>query len=372
MKKHRVVVWGTGNIASIAVRCLHDRPDIELMGVWAHEATDGEKIGTDAGLLYGENPIGVVVTGDADALFAMKPDCAMVGINSSPDILISIYERFLLAGINVVGTSMASLIYPPGNYDQEMVKRLEAAAQKGQATMYVSGIEPGFACDDLVVKLLSASNTVKKITASERALWDAYPDPMQKQYFGFGMPMDFICAFEQPGSVRGLWGSGVQMIADAVGYQLDEIREVYEKVPAEFDFKTALGIIEKGTCGAILCAAIGIIDDKEKIEIQHVNRLHPDLAPKWGTSPRDGLYEIIIEGDPNISCHLMIGENPKFVSYESMIVTCLRAANGIKYVCEASPGLKNALTLPNTIPNGLFRSENATPNPGRYPGSEVV
>ncbi|MDL2220836.1 hypothetical protein LJC55_04130, partial [Eubacteriales bacterium OttesenSCG-928-N14] len=66
-------------------------------------------------------------------------------------------------------------------------------------------------------------------------------------------------------------------------------------------------------------------------------------------------------------CHFMVGKEPRTVSYESMIVTCVRAANGIPYVCEATPGLKSALSLPNTIPTAIFRSDNDVPDPRFYP-----
>ena len=41
MKKLRVVVIGTGNVASVAIRCLKGREDVELVGVWAHKETAG-------------------------------------------------------------------------------------------------------------------------------------------------------------------------------------------------------------------------------------------------------------------------------------------------------------------------------------------
>ena len=50
--KLRVVVIGTGNVASIAIRSLEGREDMELVGVWAHRETAAEVIGTDSGLLF--------------------------------------------------------------------------------------------------------------------------------------------------------------------------------------------------------------------------------------------------------------------------------------------------------------------------------
>jgi hypothetical protein len=34
--KHRVVVWSTGGIGSIAIRAIHQRPNLDLVGVWVH------------------------------------------------------------------------------------------------------------------------------------------------------------------------------------------------------------------------------------------------------------------------------------------------------------------------------------------------
>ena len=46
--RHRVVVWATGGIGSIAIRAIHQRPNLDLVGVWVHSP---EKDGKDAGEL---------------------------------------------------------------------------------------------------------------------------------------------------------------------------------------------------------------------------------------------------------------------------------------------------------------------------------
>ena len=45
---HRVVVWSTGGIGSIAIRAIHQRPNLDLVGVWVHSP---DKDGKDAGEL---------------------------------------------------------------------------------------------------------------------------------------------------------------------------------------------------------------------------------------------------------------------------------------------------------------------------------
>ena len=73
-KKLRVVVIGTGNIAAIVIRCLKGREDMELVGVWAHPETAGHLIGTDSGLLDTDEPNGIIITGDKEEIYSLKPD----------------------------------------------------------------------------------------------------------------------------------------------------------------------------------------------------------------------------------------------------------------------------------------------------------
>src|SRR5688572_2447688 len=96
----RVVVWSTGGIGSIAIRAVHRRPDMELVGVWVHTP---KKVGCDAGELAGGAPIGLAATHDADSLIALRPDCVVYAA-SGPERdagAIPDYVRLLEAGINV-------------------------------------------------------------------------------------------------------------------------------------------------------------------------------------------------------------------------------------------------------------------------------
>jgi len=113
MNRLRVVVIGTGNVGGIAVRCLQGRDDVELVGVWGRS----QHIGTDAGLLDTDQPCGVIITSDEDAIFALKPDCAVMALNiRDPMEAIQVngawHIKLLEAGINVVTASDGSLVFP--------------------------------------------------------------------------------------------------------------------------------------------------------------------------------------------------------------------------------------------------------------------
>ena len=59
-----------------------------------------------------------------------------------------------------------------------------------------------------------------------------------------------------------------------------------------------MGTVEAGTCGALRMQAIGVVDGREAIVIEHVTRLAPDAAPDWPTGNGDLSYRMVITGDP--------------------------------------------------------------------------
>ena len=156
--QHRVVVWSTGGIGSIAIRAIHQRPNLDLVGVWVHSP---EKDGKDAGELANGDPIGLAATTDADALIALKPDCVVYAA-SGPErdaLAIPDYVKLLSAGINVVTTSTTRLVNPHAYEPAEWRDQLAAAAKEGQVSLYASGIEPGFAADYLPLVLTTQSSS---------------------------------------------------------------------------------------------------------------------------------------------------------------------------------------------------------------------
>ena len=265
------------------------------------------------------------------------------------------YERMLSAGINVVTVSSAGLVYPDG-YDAEAAGRLRQAAEVGGATLYASGIEPGFAADQLPLTVLTLSDAVRSVRTLEIFLYDEYPvEFMMREVFGFGKGLDHQPIMSMPGVQSGTWGPPVRMVADALGVELDEIRETYDRVLTPRRLEVACGVIDEGTVGAVRFETIGVVAGVDAIIIEHVNRMARDLAPQWPTAERDGTYRVIVDGSPSLACELVVG-GPGTSSAEGMIATTMRIVNAVPHVCDAAPGLVSSLDLPLTLPSDPFRS----------------
>ena len=220
-RSYRVAQWSTGGVGALAVAAISDRPDLELVGVWVHAP---DKVGPrrrHAGGYRGGRRRRDI--NDADELLALAPDCVCYTASgeSRPAEAIDDLCRILEAGINVVTTSVPGLLYPAGFHPGE-VARIEAACRRGDATLYASGIEPGFAGDHLVLTLTTMSQRIRSIRTQEIFGYADYPVTFTMfEVFGFGKPIEHRCLMELPGVQTSAWGPPVQLVADQLGVELE-------------------------------------------------------------------------------------------------------------------------------------------------------
>jgi 2,4-diaminopentanoate dehydrogenase len=352
MTSLRVVQWATGGVGSIAVAAIAEREGLDLVGVLVH---DPAKVGRDAGDLAGVAPLEVTATDDVDALLALGADCCCYAASGEAraDAAAADIARLLAAGTNVVTTSLPGLVFPPA-FDATLREQLDAACTAGGTSLYVSGIEPGFAADHLVLVLSMLSRRITSVRTQELFSYADYPVTFTMfDVFGFGRPPERPCLMEIPGVQAGAWGPPVKMVAHHLGAELDEVRETYEKRVTDRRLHVASGVIEAGTVGAVRFETIGVIDGRDAIVIEHVNRMAPDLAPDWTVPEVDGTYRIVIEGDPDLTCDLRVG-TPGDASAAGMVATTMRCVNAIPSVCAAPPGILTAMDLGLTLAADAF------------------
>jgi hypothetical protein len=348
---YRIAVWSTGLIGCVAIRAIACRPGMELVGVGVHSPG---KAGKDPGPLAGIAPLGLATTTDIEELIALKPDCiAYAGPNHARPRVIDQVVRFLEAGINVATSSFFPLQYPPVA-DAVLREQVAAAAHRGGASFFANGIDPGFATDHLPLVLATMSETISSIRVQEIFRYDGYPHAATiKEGMGFGMPLDYDAPILRPSTQESLWGPTLHKVAARLGYSLDEVHCTSQRRLTERDLEVACGTIPAGTVGAMRFETIGLINGRAVIVGDHVNRMSDDLAPDWPTANRNGTYRVIIEGSPNFTCDLVVG-NPETFSADGRIAVCMLMVNAIPYLCEAPPGLLTSLDLPFNVPQGAL------------------
>ena len=352
-RTYRVVAWSTGHVGRHAIAGIDARPDLELVGVWV---SNPDKVGKDAGELAGlGRMLGVEATDDADAVLALEPDC-IVHTAWADDRLIEALDdlqRMLRAGANVVSSSPVFLQFPQGTAD-EMAAPVVAAATEGGTSIFVNGIDPGFANDLLPLVLSGVSERIDQVRCMEILNYDTYDQgTVLSGIMGFGRPLDETPFILMPGVLTLAWGSVVRQIAAGLGIELDSVDEWYERLPSPRTFDIPTGTIAEGTQAGLRFEVRGMCAGRAVIVLEHVTRLADDLAPEWPQPPGQGGYRVMVTGEPNYTLDLELLGSDGDHNTAGLKATAMRLVNAIPAVVEAPPGLLTALDLPLVTGRGL-------------------
>ncbi|KUI39369.1 diacylglycerol kinase [Mycobacterium sp. GA-2829] len=354
----RVAQIGTGNVGAHALTHLITDPRFELTGLWVSSAA---KAGRDAAELAGlAEPTGIIATNDLDEILAAAPDCTVytaMADNRLPEALED-YRRILAAGINVVGSGPVFLQYPWQVLPQELIAPIEEATATGNSSVFVGGIDPGFANDLLPMALAGACQRIEQIRCMEIVDYATYDSPtVMFDVMGFGKPLDELPMLLQPGVLSLAWGSVVRQLAAGLGIELDEVTETYVREPAPEDFEIASGPIAEGTAAALRFEVRGMRDGRPVVVLEHVTRLRADLCPDWPQPAQEGgSYRVEITGEPTYTLDLCQSSPNGDHNRAGLVATAARIVNAIPAVVGAKPGIRTTLDLPLITGNGLVGS----------------
>jgi 2,4-diaminopentanoate dehydrogenase len=351
----KVVQWSTGNVGRHAIAGIAARPELELTGVWV---SSDAKAGQDAGRLAGlGRDLGVSATTDAEALIAAKPDCivyAAMADNRLPEAIGDL-TKFLAAGINVVSSCPVFLQYPYGVVPAELLDPIEAAAQAGGASLFVNGVDPGFANDWLPLVLTSVSERIDEVRCMELLDYATYDNPtVLFDVMGFGKPLDETPMLLMPGVLSLAWGSVVRQLAAGLDVELDELKETVVRLPAPDTFEIPSGTIKEGTMAALRFEVLGMKNGRPVCVLEHVTRLRPDLGPDWPQPAGQGCYRVQVTGEPNYTLDMQLLGTDGDHNTAGLKATAMRLVNAIEAVVAAPPGLRTALDLPLITGRGLI------------------
>ena len=353
-KTYRVVAWSTGNVGRHTIAGIDARPDLELVGLWV---SNPDKVGRDAGDLAGlGRTLGVTATGDVEALLALEPDVVVHTAMADNRLMEALEDlaRILRAGVNVVSSGPVFLQYPFGVVDDSMIEPVQSAAIEGGVSLFVNGVDPGFANDALPLVLTGVCERIDEVRVSEVLNYATYNQPMVIfDIMGFGRPIEEVPMILQPGVMTMAWGSVVRQLAAGLGVELDSVEEWYERKPALETFEVDSGTIEKGTAAALHFEVRGMRNGRAPIVLEHVTRLRDDLAPEWPQPAGHGCYRVQVTGEPNYTLDLQLLGSDGDHNTAGLKATAMRLVNAIPAVVEGAPGLLTALDLPPVYGRGL-------------------
>jgi 2,4-diaminopentanoate dehydrogenase len=373
-----VAVWGPGSMGVIALRGVIDHPELELVDLVVHSDVKAGR----RRRLCGADPVGVVTTTDPSVLLDGHADVVVyaAAANLRPLEAVNDMVSILSAGKNVVSCSIVPLVYPKA-VDAAFTDPLREAALAGGVSFFTTGIDTGFANDVLPLALSGVSRAIDSIRVTEMFNYATYPDRAAVyDILGFGKPPEEVPFAATPGVFTFGWGPVLHQLADGLGVRVDDIEETVERVPADISFDTPTGHIAAGTIAGMRSTLTGYVDGHPTFVVDHVTRMHDDIAPDWpqphiSIQPRDlgyggasgrGVYRVEIEGSPSMRCEFEMADDHDH-DLGARMAGASRMVNTIPAVCAAKPGLLSALDLPLITGKGLVKRAS-----GPSPDSRLV
>lgn len=336
-EKIRVLVLGTGKMGAGIARLLLQKEGIELVGVYARRT---ERAGLELGGVLGlEHDPGITISNDLDALIAQhRPHIALQATCSLLEDARGEITTLMQQGVSVIST--AEEMACPAAVSPSMSDELHQLAIEHNAALLGTGINPGFVLDLLVIALSGVCADIRSINATR--INDLAPyghSVLATQGVGLS-PQEFAQGLEE-GSVVGHIGfvQSIQLIAAALGWEIDRIEESREPIISSVRRETSIITVEPGQVAGCHHRAVAYRQGEAVITLNHPQQIHPQ---REGVETGDA---ITIKGSPDIN----LSGSPEIPGGEG---TCALVVNMIPRVLNAAPGLHTMVDLP--VPAALL------------------
>jgi 2,4-diaminopentanoate dehydrogenase len=327
MDKLRVIQWTTGKVGKLSMRGILDDPRLELVGVYAYSE---DKAGTDAGALCGRADTGVLATTDIDALIALDADTVFYNpFMADLDHAV----RLLESGLDVISTN---LFLNVGGIQGETKDKLAAACEKGNSSLYVTGINPGW-INTMVTAMTAICRDVRCVSIFESADVSVYESPETWQALGFTLPEAPPAVLEMAKMWLSTFYDSVQRMGVALGYELDDMEFFVEHQTAAEEVDLGWLTIPKDTIAAMRAGWNGKVKGRTVLVSNVAWYLTKKLNGDWVFD--DDHYKVMVEGEPGIDTRIRFLPPEHWGNHEWDTMTAMPAVSAALNVAAAPAGI---------------------------------
>lgn len=337
MKKYKVIVWGLGNVGRVAVKMCMEKECLQLVGA---VSVSPQKVGRDAGEIFGYGKSGVIVSDNIDETFALDADVILCYIPlfrdekggfspSAQDIV-----RALNAKKNVITTLPISF---PESTAPEIYKMIDDAAKQSGVTFLATGLLPGAYASYIPMVLGGIMSKVDRVVI-ESGEDDQHNTSSWVKVFGYGANPETFPHERLKYGIVSYYRDGVYEVGAKLGLHFTELRASHEVFTTPIALKTVFGEIAPGTICGHRFTISGIIGGEEKVTLNYVHKICDDKVAQPAICDK-----IHMEGSPRSIDMELKGMMPLDDSY---VTSAAPSVNIIPTVVEAAPGFQHALDLP--------------------------
>lgn len=307
--KIRTIHFGIGAIGAEVVRTMLNTPEIEIVGaIDTSAAKAGKDLGEAAGIGH---TLGVPVSFEPEPL--LKDVYADVVVHCTGSSLTEVYPQIMsmIAAEKSVISSCEELAFPWIRYP-DISQKLDRRAKETGVRVLGTGVNPGFVMDLLPLMLSTVTRQVKSVRVTRVVDVSTRRIQLQRKV---GVALS-VLGFQQAASAGAIGHVGLResamMIADTLGWRLDDLSETLEPIPAKERRKTEYFLIERGYTLGLRQSVRGIASGQEVLRL--------DLEMSVGAQDPSDVIEI--DGRPPIKLVIPGGIHGD-VATASIIANCV-------------------------------------------------
>lgn len=333
----RVALWGLGAMGASIARILAERANIEIVGAID---LNPSRIGKDLGDVIGlGRELGIRVSGKPEPVLRKAPEIILQATGSFLEQVGPQIIQALEFGCNLI--SIAEEMTYPWVTDAALAERIHAMAVDADLRVLGSGVNPGFVMDTLPLILSAVCTRVERFEIRRVNDLSAFGETVMRTQ-GVGLSEEEFRRGLEEGAVVGHVGfpQSIHLMAAALGWPIDEIRESRSPIISSVRRKTAYVEVEPGQVAGCRHVARGFSKGNERIVLDHPQQVRPEAE-----NQDTGDY-IRLRGEPEIALTI----KPEVAGGTA---TAAIAVNLIPRVLESRPGLLCMTDLKIPVVNGV-------------------
>ena len=351
MENVKVIIWGLGAMGGGIADMLLKKKGVDIVGVAGRGAKIGKSMFDYIKTPRGDRP-DVLISKPEDIIKPGAADIVMLCTDSFTKDAFPRMKFILEQGINCI-TSAEEMAYPKAQ-NPELAEELDKIAKANGVSILGTGINPGLIMDLLVLIWTGCMEDVEHIVSRRvNSLSPFGPAVMEEQGIGISKE-EFYLRKEGKGSAHLAghvgFAESVGMIADGIGWDIDEFKQDMEPIVTDVDRKSPYGFAAAGSVAGVAMKAWASKNGKCLIEMDHPQQIEPEQV-----GVQTGDY-VIIDGTPAVN----MVNSPEIDGGIGTIAMCV---NMIPQIINAEPGLQTMLTLP--VPRAIMGDMRNRINPDR-------
>jgi len=321
MKEIKVIIHGFGGVGSGVLKVLKERKGIKIVGATARSP---HKVGKDAGVIAGVDPIGVIIETDLRAACLREKPDVVIGLASTgtPEETFNNMLPAIECGANVIESN--TVIACLWQQEEELAARIDRICKEHGVSYF--GMGNTQTTERLIFALAEGVTNIKKVKFTHFADVHAFSPESNANRLGITLHIDeYNKRFSDDKPAKDKWRYDVCYgIAAKLGWNLDRV-EFVRKIETD----------ENNIVSANTSSLVGYIGNEEKIIMDWVFIMDPEKR----------YYDRIeIDGTPYTDSVNYFSPDRGKASTVASICNC------IPYIIKAEPGYISSFDVDVSVP----------------------